>query len=53
MLGGMPIRDYRAEIDLEPEGDGTTLRWRSTFSPIVPGIGWISGPASSTRSLRW
>lgn len=41
MLGGMPIRDYRAEIDLEPEGNGTTLRWRSTFSPIVPGIGWI------------
>ncbi len=41
LLDGMPIRRYRAEIDLEPEGDGSALRWRSTFSPIVPGTGWV------------
>jgi Polyketide cyclase / dehydrase and lipid transport len=40
LLDGLPLRDYRAEIDLSPEGDGTRLRWHTTFSSKRPGLGW-------------
>jgi hypothetical protein len=35
----LPIRDYRGDVDLEPAGDGTTIRWVSDFDPKVPGTG--------------
>lgn len=35
----LPIRDYRADVDLEPTPDGTAIRWVSTFDPLVPGTG--------------
>jgi hypothetical protein len=38
---GLPLRDYRAVITLTPSGDGTAIRWRSTFRPKVPGTGWF------------
>jgi hypothetical protein len=38
---GMPIRDYRADVDLQPSQGGTTIRWRSSFRPKVPGTGWF------------
>ena len=38
---GLPLRDYRAVITLLPEEDGTTINWRSTFRPKVPGTGWL------------
>ena len=41
LLSGLPLRDYRAEIDLEPASDGTAIRWHTTFRPKVPGSGWI------------
>ena len=41
LLGGLALRDYRAEIDLEPTGEGTRIRWHTTFAPKVPGMGWI------------
>ena len=42
LLSGLPLRDYRADIDLEPGGaGGTRIRWRSTFHAKVPGTGWI------------
>lgn len=42
LLSGLPIRDYRAELDLEPTPDGgTRLRWHSSFRPKVPGTGWL------------
>lgn len=41
LLGGLAVRDYRAEIDLEAAGDGTEIRWHTTFAPKVPGSGWI------------
>jgi hypothetical protein len=40
-LSGLPVRDYRAQIDLEPDGDGTTIRWQASFAPKVVGTGWI------------
>ena len=41
LLSGLPLRDYRATVDLVPNGGGTTIRWRSTFRPKIPGTGWI------------
>ena len=38
---GLPLRDYRAVITLTPGGGRTTINWRSTFHPKVPGTGWI------------
>jgi hypothetical protein len=41
LQAGLPLRAYRAVITLTPSGDGTTINWRSTFRPKVPGTGWI------------
>src|SRR5919197_1150996 len=44
-LSGLPIRDYRAEVTLDPGPEGaTTVRWHSTFRAKVPGTGW---------AMRW
>lgn len=43
-LSGLPVRDYRADVELMPGGDGTDIRWRSSFIPRLPGTGWL---------LRW
>ncbi|HWO60124.1 MAG TPA: SRPBCC family protein [Umezawaea sp.] len=39
LLSGLAVRDYRASVDLEPDGDGTRIRWHSSFRPVVPGTG--------------
>ncbi|MEJ3744690.1 SRPBCC family protein [Actinomycetes bacterium KLBMP 9797] len=41
LLSGMPLRDYRADVDLTPNADGTAIRWRSTFDVTLPGTGWF------------
>lgn len=41
LLSGLPLRGYRANIDLTPAEGGTVIRWRSGFTPKVPGTGWI------------
>jgi hypothetical protein len=38
-VSSLPVRDYRGEIDLEPSGEGTTIRWVSSFEPKIPGTG--------------
>ena len=43
-ISGLAIKDYRATVDLEESGDpngGTTIRWRSSFFPKIPGTGLI------------
>jgi uncharacterized protein YndB with AHSA1/START domain len=40
-LSGLPVRDYRAHVDLEPEGDGTAIRWEASFAPKIVGAGWL------------
>jgi hypothetical protein len=40
-LSGLPVRDYRADVDLEPKAQGTRIRWRVSFTPKVPGTGWL------------
>lgn len=39
LLSGLALRDYRAEIDVEPTGEGTRIRWHTTFASKVPGMG--------------
>jgi len=39
-----PFRDYRSTVELTPAGEGTLIRWASSFEPVVPGTG---------RALRW
>ena len=41
LLEGLPLRDYRADVDLTPRDGGTDIRWHSTFFPKRPGTGWI------------
>jgi hypothetical protein len=41
LLSGLPLRGYRANVDLTPADGGTTIHWRSSFTPKVPGTGWI------------
>ncbi|MBV9162945.1 MAG: SRPBCC family protein [Pseudonocardiales bacterium] len=40
-LSGLPVRDYRADVDLEPTPEGTRIRWHISFAPKVPGTGWL------------
>jgi carbon monoxide dehydrogenase subunit G len=37
--GSLPIRDYRAEVTLEPQGDGTRITWHATFTSKLPLLG--------------
>src|SRR3954452_16464127 len=41
LLSGLPLRDYRATVDLTPTAHGTLITWRSRFVAKVPGTGWI------------
>ncbi|ROT27274.1 SRPBCC family protein [Micromonospora sp. HM5-17] len=41
LVSGLPLRDYRADIDLTPDGEGTLIRWHSSFVARVPGTGWF------------
>jgi hypothetical protein len=35
----LPVRNYRADVDLDPIEGGTAIRWVSAFDPKVPGTG--------------
>jgi Polyketide cyclase / dehydrase and lipid transport len=35
-LSGPPVRDYRAEIELQAVERGTAIRWRASFLPRFP-----------------
>lgn len=41
LLSGLAVKDYRAEIDVEPAAGGSDVRWHTTFSAKFPGSGWI------------
>jgi hypothetical protein len=38
-LSGNPVRNYRADVRLTPDGDGTLIAWSGEFDPLVPGTG--------------
>jgi len=39
LLRGLPIVNYRADVNLEPDGGGTRIRWYSRFDTKYPGTG--------------
>ena len=41
LLTGLPLKAYRADVDLTPSEGGTSIRWHSTFFPKRRGTGWI------------
>ena len=41
LLSGLPVRGYRADVELEPGSDGTVINWRASFDPKYPGTGWL------------
>ena len=41
LLAGLPLRGYRAFIDLDQHDGGTAIHWHSSFRAKVPGTGWI------------
>jgi hypothetical protein len=43
ILSGFPVRNYRADITLEPHGPGTRIDWAGTFDARWPGTGWLLG----------
>ncbi len=41
LRSGLPLRGYRADVDLEPRDGGTAIHWHSSFHAKVPGTGGI------------
>src|SRR5688572_10337282 len=41
LLSGLPLRGYRADVDLTPVDGGTRIDWRSGFTGKIPGTGWL------------
>lgn len=37
LISGLPFRDYRADIVIEPAASGCLIRWRSRFFPTIWG----------------
>lgn len=40
-LHGLPLREYRGDVELMPAGDGTAITWSARFRPRFPGSGWL------------
>jgi uncharacterized protein YndB with AHSA1/START domain len=38
-VSNIPVKNYRAHVDLTPTGEGTEIRWVSQFEPKIPGTG--------------
>jgi uncharacterized protein YndB with AHSA1/START domain len=36
LVSGVPVRDYRSEMQLEEDGDVTVLTWTSSFAERIP-----------------
>ncbi len=41
LSGPLPMKDYRADVRLSPEADGTRIHWKGSFRSSVPGMGWF------------
>jgi hypothetical protein len=47
LLSGLPVREYRADVVLNPDGDGTLITWHARFVPK-----WRSSGPFLERFLR-
>lgn len=41
LSGPLPMRDYRADVHLSSDGDGTAIHWVGSFRSSMPGMGWF------------
>ena len=39
--GPLPMKDYRADVRLTPDGSGTRISWIGSFRSNMPGMGWF------------
>jgi hypothetical protein len=39
VLSGLPVKSYRADVHLTPDGNGTRIVWAGSFTPKLPGTG--------------
>lgn len=53
IVKGFPVRDYRADVRLEPGCDGTLIRWSARFSGIVPAVDGVTEVALRRLFLRF
>ena len=37
VVKGIPVRNYRAEVTLSPQGEGTHIRWAASWDRTLPG----------------
>jgi uncharacterized protein YndB with AHSA1/START domain len=44
ILSGFPVRNYRSDVVLTPNGTGTTVTWRGTYDERFPGTGPLLDP---------
>lgn len=47
LVSGLALRRYHVDIDLTPQPEGTEIRWHTTLTAMIPGLGWLY-----RRSLR-
>ena len=40
-LTGNPVKNFRADVYLTPNGSGTTITWGASFDPLIPGTGGL------------
>jgi hypothetical protein len=56
IVSWQPIRDYRAVVSLDPDGEGTCITWSGAFQPLVPGTGrllaWVLGKIVGGMAIR-
>lgn len=39
LSGSLPVKDYRADVQLDQVEGGTLIRWSGSFAPAIPGTG--------------
>jgi hypothetical protein len=56
ILSWQPIRDYRAIVSFDRDGDGTRITWAGAFEPMIPGTGrvyaWVLGKIVGGLAVR-
>ncbi|RJQ82274.1 SRPBCC family protein [Pseudonocardiaceae bacterium YIM PH 21723] len=41
LASGLPIRNHRGSVDLQPRKNGCAITWTAGFRPEFPGTGWL------------
>jgi hypothetical protein len=53
ILSGFPVRDYRADVTLEPAGSGTRIEWAGSYDVKWPGTGRLIQAVLSRMMQRF